>query len=103
MAIFFFGNGFKNKERAEMIIKFYNKKYHSSYGNDARKWRQRFYQFRSIFDWLKKAEDPYDGGYYQIRNAYYYYNMIADQTMYLDGYIRGKNGEKKEYFDYFSK
>lgn len=95
MAAFFHGNGFKDKDKAENIFLFYYRKFDWS-----RKWKQRMYQFRSLFDWLENAYDRNSSQYHNIRENYYYFNMRAKQTMYYDGSIRGRKGEKIEYIAY---
>jgi hypothetical protein len=95
MAAFFHGNALRNRDEAERIILFYNRKYDYS-----RKWKQRLYQFRSIFTWLEKAFDKTDFQYNTIREKYNYYNMRTKQTMFYDGTIRGPNGEKIIYKEF---
>lgn len=97
MATFFHGNGFKNKNKAEWLIKFYNKKWQNRKVADTQQWNQRFYKFRALYDYLDKANDPTDFQYQHIRSTYYYYNLRARQTMFYDGWVRTRSGQKIPY------
>lgn len=60
-----------------------------------RLWRHRLVQFSAIFDWLDNP--PSDHQYQEIRSTYFYYNILCKQTMFFDGSVRLKNGEKREF------
>lgn len=96
MATFFHGNGFLDSNRAEWLIKFYNKQWRNRKG-DEKQWTTRFNKFNKLFEYLNKANDPSDVQYHAISSTYYYYNMLAKQTMFYDGWIRGPKGEKLKY------
>lgn len=89
MAAFFHGNGLRNKNEAEDIFCFYNRSVDST-----RKWKQRIYHFRSIFDYLDKALNPNDFQHEEIRSKYNFYSLIERRFVYYDGCTRSMNGAK---------
>lgn len=88
LAGFFYGNGLIDKEQAETIFLFYNKTI-----NNSTLWNNRLTQFRALFDWLAKMNNNLDPN----RHEYYYYSIMCEQTIFFDGFIRDKNGQKKPY------
>lgn len=97
LATFFHGNGLRDRDEAENILLFYNKKN----GVYSKKWMQRRYQFRALFDWLEKACDRTDVDYHTMREKYYFFSMQSKLTMFYDGFVRGPTGEKTAYKAYY--
>lgn len=75
-AAFFHGNGYKNTAEIELVFKFYNKNW-----NHAKQWDVRFRHFRTIFDYLERANKPIDDSDYLIQTTYNYFNMTTGPTM----------------------
>lgn len=92
LATFFFGNGLENPGIAVQIFKFYN-----NHWNDYRDWNVRFLKFEKLFEYLAKAHNYNDPDCQRIRFKYYFYSMIADQTMFFDGDVRGPSGQRIKY------
>lgn len=91
LACFFHGNGLRDKGKAVGIFQFYNK-----YWDNSKDWRNRFLKFEALFDYLDKAYENTDEGD-RIRNEYYYYSVELNLTLFYDGYVRSRNGEKRKY------
>lgn len=86
LATFFHGNGIRNPEFPTEIIRFYNRhwmKHHNA-------WKQKWYKFGKLFEFLDKALDSTDSEYHSMGRTYYYYNMIVKHMLFYNGNKREK-------------
>lgn len=88
LACFFHGNCFVDVSVIEEMLIFYNKTI-----TNTREWNKRLYEFTKLFDYLNKARNEDDDGA-EIRSKYFFFHMMNKNTMYYDGYIRDKFGNK---------
>lgn len=95
LACFMHGNGMTDKDKALRIFQFYNKHWRHD-----RDWYNRFFKFQNLFPYLDQTKDRTDAGD-RLRNEYYYYDMNLNLTMYYDGNVRTKNGDKRRYYSLF--
>lgn len=78
LASFFIGNGLLEAWIAENIYKIYNKHWSATV-----LWKDRFRQFRNLFDYLNKPFGDPDRNI--IRMKYFYYDIQTNRTLYLNG------------------
>lgn len=78
LAAFFVGNGLIDACDAEKIYKIYNEHWTNS-----SLWNQRFREFRNLFSYLNKPNGDPDRQ--RIAMKYFYFNMITNTTLYLNG------------------
>lgn len=97
LACFFYGNGLREHDKAVRIFMVYN----TAWSHNKR-WSMKMHKFRCLFGYLANENEltSWNGGH--IRNTYYYYDMNLKQTMYFDGHVRKRNGEKRNIIRFFT-
>lgn len=93
LATFFYGNGLRDGAFAEMILKFYN-----AHWNHSRERTKRFLQFADLFTYLDQMNSNTDNGP-RLRSQYWYYDIESKLTLFFDGTIRLKNGNKRKFVE----
>lgn len=101
LACFLHGNGLKDVWKAQTIFQMYNSFWDRA-RHTAKKWNDRFSEFRNLFTYLEQINKCTDTGA-RLKREYYYYDMGTNLTMYYDGNVRMRNGEKRKYFTLFKK
>lgn len=95
LACFLHGNGLHDENKALRIFQIYNKSWTLE-----KMWNFRFKKFQALFAYLKQTNENTETGS-RLRSSYYYYDMNLNLTMFYDGNVRTKNGEKKKYVPLF--
>lgn len=96
LACFFHGNGMKDQCKALRIFQVYNK----AWTHD-KSWSIAFRKFQNLFPYLENANDFTSDVGDHIRRHYYYYDMNLNLTIFYEGTIREKNGERRRYYPLF--
>lgn len=89
LASFLLGNGLRETETAIQFVKLYNTNWSAT-----SLWQKRLLEFEKLFAYMDKPINDPDRA--NIRARYFYYNMQAEVTMFLNGMRRNRNGEAVE-------
>lgn len=89
LAAFLHGNNLRCAGTARLIFQFYN-----DHWNNTKRWTQKFYKFDQLFNYLDKAFNKFDPDHDRIRTNYWYFDMQTKQTLFYDGMVRTKNGDR---------
>lgn len=92
LACFMHGNGLRDKDKALNIFQFYNQSWTCN-----KSWTIVFRKFQALFAYLDEANQSMSETGDHIRNEYYYYDMNLKLTMFYDGSVRTRNGERRKY------
>lgn len=79
LAAFFHGNGFKDEQFCENLIKFY-----IPYIDNSQLWYDRMYKFKQLFKYLDEISNSDE----ERKSRYYYYNMKIKFMMYYNGNVK---------------
>lgn len=97
LACFFHGNGLRDNLKALRMFMYYNKHWRRD-----RDWDLRFFKFQELFKYLDQVNKVGEEGAH-IRHRYWYFDINMNLTMFYDGSVRTKNGEKRKYYSIFHK
>lgn len=97
LACFLHGNGLNDETKALRIFQVYNRSW-----TWEKTWNFRFKKFQALFKYLEETNKTSDTGS-RLNNEYFYYDMNRKLTMFYDGTVRTRNGEKRKYHYLFKK
>lgn len=98
LATFLHGNGLRCANKALRLFQVYN----NAWRRD-RSWDIRFMKFQTLFTYLDEAHKRYGDVGDRIRSEYFYYDMNLNLTMFYDGSVITRQGERRRYFPLFTK
>lgn len=90
LSSFLLGNGLRDTDIAVQFVKLYN-----THWGATNLWKKRLLEFEKLFEYMDKPINDPDRP--KIRARYFYYNMEAEVTMFLNGMRRNANGEAVEF------